>query len=240
MISKKSLLVAEIRVGQEYKGSSGAFLPPQFRRFDVAFEGKVSPVAGRIGDRPAVKIRPPGEGLVVLIHETRDRKLDWETSEKFGDFVRHKDAEWTLEAHTQRGFPNKNVTEVYSRYAKSLVAVGNGVGDDVVTGMVTEIVALENPYTGNSADGVLVQVLYQGKPRVDEQVEIFEKAPDNSVRVFTMKTDSAGRANIPVRPGHRYMVDSVVLREPPADLVAATGAQWESLWANLTFAVPGN
>ena len=51
-------------------------------------------------------------------------------------------------------------------------------------------------------------------------------------------TDSEGRVTVPVKSGHRYMLDAVVLREPSANLAEATGAVWESLWANLTFEVP--
>jgi hypothetical protein len=83
-----------------------------------------------------------------------------------------------------------------------------------------------------------VRVLYRGAPRADEQVEIFEKAADNSVTVSTVRTDAGGVAVIPVKPGFTYMLDSVVLREPEAALAAELDVVWESLWANLTFAVP--
>jgi hypothetical protein len=43
-------------------------------------------------------------------------------------------------------------------------------------------------------------------------------------------------ATVPVTAGHAYMLDAVVLREPEG--VSNPGALWESLWANLTFAVP--
>jgi hypothetical protein len=41
---------------------------------------------------------------------------------------------------------------------------------------------------------------------------------------------------VPVTPGHVYQADAVVLREPEGESNA--GAAWESLWANLTWAVP--
>ena len=88
------------------------------------------------------------------------------------------------------------------------------------------------------SDGIDVQVFYQGAPRANEQVEIFEKAADETVEVSTVMTDAEGKATIPVRPGYRYMIDSVVLREPAPEIAASREAIWESLWANLTFAVP--
>ena len=124
-------------------------------------------------------------------------------------------------------------TERYSRHAKSLIAVGSGAGSDRESGLETEFVALENPYTFKG-DTLPVQLFYQQKPRAAAQVEIFERAPDDSVSITLTQTDTEGRADIPVKPGHTYLLDAVVLR--PSD--PETGAIWETLWAALTFAVP--
>ena len=231
-------VVAAIRVGQEYKGSSYSYVPRNFRRFDAGFGGEVLPVEGTIGDRPAATVATSGDGLMVLVHETTDTVLGWSEWEKFVKFVEHKDAAWVLEAHAARGLSEEDRREVYSRYAKSLVAVGSGAGDDFETGLLTEIVALENPYTGEMADGIDVRVLYDGAPRTETQIEVFEKASDESVTIFTVQTDADGGATVPVKPGYRYMLDSVVLREPSAELAVEKNVQWESLWANLTFEVP--
>ncbi len=233
-------VVAAIRVGQAYKGSSYSFLPPQFRRFDFALGDRVESVPGTMGDRPAVTMEAPGEGLLALIHETTDYTITWDTFEDFRSFVEHKDAAWTLDEHKARGLSEQGVKEVYSRYAKALVAVGDGAGEDRAFGLETEIVALENPYTDDMSDGIDIEVLYRGSPRVNEQVEIYEKAADETVTVTTVKTDAQGHATIPVRPGFRYMLDSVVLREPAPELAEARNVVWESLWANLTFEIPAD
>ncbi|MEP0452634.1 MAG: DUF4198 domain-containing protein, partial [Roseibium sp.] len=169
-------VIAAIRVGQEYKGSSYSYVPRNFRRFDVGFGGEVLPVEGTIGDRPAANVATSDEGLMVLIHATTDTVLGWSEWEKFVKFVEHKDAAWVLEAHTARGLTQDDRRELYSRYAKSLVAVGSGEGTDFETGLLTEIVALENPYTGETGDGIDVRLLYQGAPRAETQIEVFEKA----------------------------------------------------------------
>ena len=197
-IDPEEHLVAHLRVGELYKGSSYSFLPPRFQRFDYAFDGEIRPVEGTMGDRPAVTMVPPGEGLITLVHVTTNSRITWKEFEKFESFVRHKDAVWTLEAHEARGLPKENVTEIYSRYAKSLVAVGSGEGTDIEAGLLTE------------------------------------KDAAGEVVVSLVRTDEDGIASIPVKPGHRYMLDAVVLRD------GGDEAQWESLWANLTFAVPGN
>ena len=231
-------IVAAIRVGQNYKGSSFSYLPPQFRRFEFVIGDEIKPVVGTMGDRPAVTMTAPGEGLVVLVHETTDTKLTYSEFQKFEDFVTHKGADWVLEAHAARGLPPERFKEVYSRYAKSLVGVGGSQGQDRAVGLEVEIVALENPYTGEMADGFDVLVLYRGEPWTGAQVEVFEKTAAEEVAVSTLITDGEGRMIVPVKPGHRYMLDAVVLREPSTELAEATGAVWESLWANLTLEVP--
>lgn len=232
-------IVAALRVGQEYEGSSYSYLPVNFRRFDMAFGGEVTEVPGRMGDRPAVDMEPPGDdGLLTLIHVTKNYTLTYDERAKFESFVTHKDATWVLDAHDERGLPNDGFKEAYSRYAKSLIGVGDAQGEDIEAGLLTEIVALENPYTDDMSDGMDVRVLYEGEPRADAQVEVFAKAPEGEVGVSTVRTNGNGVATIPVQAGHRYMLDAVVLREPPEDLAEQTGTVWESLWANLTFAVP--
>lgn len=238
-ISPGDKVVADLRVGTEYVGSNQSYIPRNFKRFQFVQNGKVSDVPGVVGDRPAANFDAPGEGLMVLVHQTTNSGLTWETWEKFENFVRHKDAEWVLDEHLAKGLEKEKVREVYSRYAKALIAVGAGAGKDVVTGMPTEIVALENPYTDNMADGINVGVLYKGKPRAATQVEVFERSQSGNIRIFTVKTNSKGVATVPVKSGHDYMLDAVVLRRPPSQPSAGKPYAWESLWANLTFAVPG-
>ena len=214
------------------------FLPHSIRRYETEGPGGTRTVEGRVGDRPALSVDAPDEpGLLRIVHVTADAKLTWKTWEDFEGFVRHKAADWAIERHRDRGLPEAGFTEVYSRYARSLVAVGDGAGEDAPSGLLTEIVALANPYTDDLSDGLPVRVLYQGAPRPMAQVEIFERAPDGAIAISTVTADEDGVATVPVVPGRIYQLDSVVIREPSEE-AAAKGGVWESLWANLTFEVP--
>ena len=237
LVAPGETVKANLRVGQEYDGSAFAYIPRSIRRFDYAYQGQVRPVEGTVGDRPAMSLSVPGEGLLVAIHATQDLKLTWDDWERFVAFLEHKDLTWGLAEHDARGLSHENVRERYSRYAKSLIAVGAGAGEDIETGMETEIVALENPYTGDMSDGFDMLALYQGEPLQDVQIEVFEKAGDGTVTITTQRTGADGRATIPVTPGHRYMLDTVTLR--PLEVVGDTDPAWETLWANMTFEVPG-
>ncbi|KMW59736.1 hypothetical protein AIOL_004719 [Candidatus Rhodobacter oscarellae] len=236
IIDPQDQLVADIRVGQDFKGNASGYLPPRFVRFDLVQGDDLVPVEGAMGDRPALQMQAPGEGLVTVVYQTTDSRLTYSEWEKFVNFVTHKDLAWALEEHAERGLPQTGFREVYSRYGKSLMAVGAGAGADQEVGLLTEIVSLANPYTDPLPQGLPVRVLYEGAPRAFTQIEVFQKAPDDTVSVATYRTDAAGVANVPVKPGHEYLVDSVVIRglvpEAEGDPV------WESLWASLTFEFP--
>lgn len=229
-------LVSELLVGEMFDGFNQAYIPNRTRRFDLVQGDTVVPVEGRIGDRPALQMAAPGDGLWSVVHVTTDTRLKYKDWETFQSFTEHKSFTGAPERHLERGLSRDNVRELYSRYAKALMAVGGGEGADTRVGLLTEIVAGANPYTAE-IDAMPVQVFYDGDVRADTQVEVFDRAPDGSVAVTRLRTDAEGRVSIPVEAGHEYLVDSVVLRElDPAD---ADQPAWETLWAALTFRVPG-
>ncbi|SIT78457.1 Uncharacterized conserved protein, contains GH25 family domain [Yoonia rosea] len=231
-------LEADIVNGEEFAGVKLAYLPQRFVNF-VLFAGDASArVTGRTGDTPALQQEPVAEGLNIAAYQANSATVDYENWERFQRFVDHKDFGDVLSQHEARGLPLENFTEVYSRYSKSLIGVGNSAGADRRVGLETEIVALTNPYTDDLSDGFQVQVYYRNDLRANTQVEVFEKAADSQVSISLYQTDENGIATFPVRPGYSYMVDAVVLREPNERLAELSGAVWETLWANLTFAVP--
>lgn len=227
---------AQLRVGQEFSGAGYAFNPRNFTRFELVQGDTTTPVEGRLGDTPALNMTAPGDGLLVIVHETSANTLTYTSMEKFGNFARHKDFEWALDAHVERGLSTDRFAERYDRYAKSLIAVGDGAGADRTMGLKTEIVALANPYTDDTSS-LPVQVLLDGAPRADAQIELFERAPDGTVDITLHRTDANGQGTVPIKPGHEYLVDAVALLplEPEG---SGTSHVWWSVWASLTFKVP--
>lgn len=230
-------IVADIRVGSDFSGSSHSFFPNRFTRFDLVEAGKIRPVTGRLGDRPALNMVAETAGLVVVVHETKDDRLTYTDWEQFTNFVNHKAFAGVLDSHRARGFPDHGFTETYRRFAKSLVAVGHGKGADSAVGLRTEIIALTNPYTDDLAGGLPVQVLFEGAPRVNIQVEVFSKIDNALIEKAFYRTDDAGVAVIAVNPGTEYLVDAVVML-PLENQDHTAGPVWTSLWASLTFKTP--
>ncbi len=235
-IASGGTIEAQLRVGEAYRGSTQAYLPRNFTRFDVVSGGVARPVEGRLGDIPALVMADMPDGLAIAVHETTGLDLTWPTWDRFVAFADHKDLGDVAAMQEARGLDRDGVREEYFRYAKSLIAVGDGAGADLRMGLRTEFVALANPYTDDLSAGFPVQLWLDDALRADEQVEVFERTPDGAVVITFARTDAEGVARLPVRPGHDYMIDAVVLE--PVDPFLDTDPEWRTLWANMTFSVP--
>lgn len=241
-IPAEGKLEAMLVNGQNFAGNDGsglrlAYIPKWFTRFEMSLAAQTVPVPGRMGDTPALAMAPLGEGLHVAVYQSSGDVISYDGWAKFEIFIGHKGFAGIEQRHIARGVSQDRFSEYYTRYSKSLIAVGSGAGEDRDTGMQTELTALDNPYTFGG-DALRVRLTYQGQVRANTQIELFEKTAAGDVTRAVYMTDDQGVASLPVRPGLSYMADAVVIREPDAVLAAAKGVAWETLWANLTFAVP--
>ncbi|WP_308916219.1 DUF4198 domain-containing protein [Jannaschia sp. LMIT008] len=241
-VPSNGTVTADFRNGEKFAGSAFSYIPRRSVRFDMAVGDAVRPVPARLGDSPAFAVPDLPDGLLVILHETADSTLtygdkDGRTGwERFLAFGAHKDFGELAARHDSRGLPREGVRESYRRYAKALVAVGDGAGSDRAFGLRSEIVALANPYADEVTGGLPVRVLWDGAARADAQVELFARRPDGTVEVTLHRTDADGVAVLPVAPGHVYLADAVVLE--PLEPAADGDPVWGTHWAALTFAVP--
>jgi len=231
-------LTAHAINGQEFSGNRQPYLPSRIAQFNLYSAERATRIENRTGNTPALQTPAHGDGLHVAAYQSTFATLTYTEWEKFVAFAEHKDLGDVAALHDARGLSRDVFTEVYTRFSKTLFGVGSAAGADRRVGFETEIVALTNPYTDAGNGTVQVQLFYQSSPRADAQIEIFDRAPEGGVTISLIRTDANGIANIPVRAGHDYMLDAVVLREPSARLRGLANASWETLWANLTFHVP--
>lgn len=237
-VPKGEKVQAVFKNGEEFEGVTLSYFDRKSTRFEMQLGEEKITLTPRAGDNPALDVAAPaGEGLLIVVHETTSSTLTYREWEKFLKFAAHKDFTQAAADHEGAGWPKEGFRESYSRHAKALIALGSGAGSDREMGLATEFVALTNPYAEDFDGTVRVRLLYQGAPRTDAQVEVFERAADGTVEVSLHRTDSEGIAGIPVKPGHSYLFDGVVLR--PFDGKGEENEPvWETLWAALTFAVP--
>lgn len=232
-------LQAHFKNGEEFAGNDLAFFDRSSDRFDLITASRAQALTPRSGDRPALDVPASAEGLVTVVHETAPALITYRDWAKFEKFIAHKDFTQAAATHLANGWTQEKFRERYTRHVKALMAVGNGAGADRNTGMVTEFIALTNPYSAIFNHQMRIELLYDGAPRSDAQVEVFGRNPAGDVTISLHRTDAMGVAEIPVQPGFDYLFDAVVLRPAaPTDSAGANPVVWETLWAALTFAVP--
>jgi uncharacterized GH25 family protein len=236
-VNSDEMIVAEIKNGQLFEGNSLPYATRSIVSLEVSLGDRRQAIEGELGARPAIQMDPLGSGLVVIGYQTKASFLKYTEWQKFQDFADHKDFPDALKKHLARGFTHDEVREGYTRFSKTLVASGSSDGTDYPFGFEAEIVALDNPYVSQD-DEISVVLNYQGSPLPDHQIEIFERAPAGTVNVAYTRTDGKGVAAFEAKKGHEYMLDAVIFREPSAELSQRMDVQWETLWANLTFARP--
>lgn len=234
-----------LRIGSDFSGFQHVYIPHKFTRFEMMTPQSVQAVDGRIGDRPAGQIparqiKAGGEGLYLIRHETTVETVSYPDVEKFAAFAQEKGLSDAVRAHNARGLPRHDFTEIYYRYAKGLIAVGDGIGEDQKLGMDVEITALQNPYH-LKGDVLPLQLSRNGKVWPHVKVTVFarplEEEREEAVQKETYTADAKGLVSITTRRGYAYLVDAVAL-EPVQPDDNNKGAVWLTRWASLTFARP--
>ena len=234
-VEPEGRIEAHLVNGELFGGTRLSYLPGRIERFELHLGDSAVPVDGRIGDVPALSMPALGAGLHVALYQSGPATLRYDSYDKLGAFAAHKDLGDIAAMNAARGLPAAPVTETYRRFSKALIAVGDGAGEDRRFGLETEFVALDRPAAGAP---MRLQLFGPDGPRADVQAELFDRAPDGTVAVTLLRTDAAGIVTLRPEAGHDYMADSVILRIPDAAVAAETGADWETLWANIVFRLP--
>ncbi|MEL6750458.1 MAG: DUF4198 domain-containing protein [Pseudomonadota bacterium] len=222
------------RLGQRFNGNEMPYIGRWNVRSEVWKSGeKIEEVRGIDGDRPALTIVPETDGLYSIIHQSNHSTYAPGSWEKFSTYLTNEKLAAIIAAHDARGLDKEAASEAYARYAKTLVAVGDGTGADAPTGLAIELVALENPVTFNVAKPLPVQLLFDGKPLAGRSVKLFVGIDTEPKGYFL--TDANGVMRIPAQGKGPYLLNAIEMIEPRSDTAEAKAAQWESFWASLTF-----
>lgn len=230
-------LIANLRVGQNLKGDTLFYLPDAFNSFTITQGDMTRPVKSRTGDQPALMEAVGGEGLTILSYVSTDSTVTYEEPEKFASFLQHEGLEWVQAAHEKRGLPASGFSELYQRFAKALVQVGEGGGQDRALGLRFELVLEDNPYTGGQ-EAINARLLLEGKPHADARINVFRQHGDD-ISMTPHTTDAQGRIRIARQDAQgMYLLNAVHMLEPSA--AGQQEAVWKSLWASITFEIPGN
>ena len=219
-----AMVSAGLRVGQEFTGDPVARDGESIEKFIVRDSGGERAVVGMERRDPAGFFRAENPGGAIVGYRSRPKFLEL-PPEKFEQYLRDEGLESIIAERARRGDSQKPSREIYSRCAKSLLIAGDGAAKfETPLGFRYEIVPLK--MTGDSID---VRLLYESKPLAGALVIALHR-DDTSLRLRA-RSDAKGRVTFKLPKRGVWLIKSVqMIPAPPA-----SNADWESLWASLTF-----
>ena len=219
-------VAVRLRVGENLKGDPVPRNPSRIERFAAVGPAGEAEVTGVEGVDPAGWASPAGPGLHWLVFDSNHASVE-QTGPKFDSYLEEEGLE---RIRGLRKVGEGPVKEIYSRCAKSLLRVGEGSsGYDRELGLELELIPEKDPYSLKPGEALPVRLLYRGKP-LDGALVVGMASPEARISART----EGGRASLVLdRPG-LWLVKAVHMVPAPE----GSGAEWESLWASLTFELP--
>jgi uncharacterized GH25 family protein len=226
-------LAVRLFIGQLFRGDTFPRDPQYLMRFAVLGSGGETAIPGVPDTDPAGFLIAGPPGLYELVYASHHASVQLDAV-KFEKYLAEEGLDKIIAMRARRGQSGAVAKEIYSRCAKSLIAVGGsaGSGYDRNLGLTLEVIPEKNPYTLAAGQELPVRLLYGGVPLAGAKVAAVPK--DQPARQVAARTDSQGRVRLVIdRPGV-WLVKAVHMIAAPA----GSGADWESFWASLTFALP--
>jgi uncharacterized GH25 family protein len=223
-------LMASLRVGQEFVGDPVARDSSMIERFIVRDGAGEREIPGLERRDPAGYLAVERSGLAVIGYRSRPKYLEM-PADKFEQYLKDEGLEPVIASRKRSGDSLKPSREIFSRCAKSIILAdggGSGARFDMPLAFRYEIVAKTNPYQMKN-DEMSVVVLYDGKPLPNALVVAMHQE-DPSLR-FRVRSDAKGRVTFHLPKRGIWLIKSVQMIPAPA----GSNADWESLWASLTF-----
>jgi uncharacterized GH25 family protein len=227
-------LAVRLFIGQLFAGDVYPRDPKYMTKFAVIGPAAAEAAIPGVPDTdPAGFLIAGKPGLYELVYTSRNASVQLEAA-KFESYLADEGLEKISALRAQRGQSAAPAHEVFARCAKSLIAVGGdaGSGFDRVLGMQLEIVPEKNPSSLAPGQELPVRLLYGGAPLQGAKIAALSK--DRPARQVAARTDARGRARLPLDHAGIWLVKAVHMVAAPA----GSGADWQSYWASLTFALP--
>lgn len=233
------MVSASLRVGQEFEGDPIPRSAQLIDSFTVREGTKEKEVVGFENRDPAGYVRLEQPGLAVIGYRSKANSLQLDAA-KFEEFLKQEGLERISAIRAQRHETAKPDRERFYRFAKSVLITRLPVAGDRVADQATsnwqpvtrsfgyrfEIVPETNPCASTP---LRIRLLFEGKPLANALVTAMHR--DDASAKIRIRSDKSGRVTLDLPKNGVWMIKSVQMVPAPA----GTDADWESLWASLTF-----
>ncbi len=220
-------------IGEDFKGDSLPRDPSHIEKFLLAGPGGESPIVGLSGSEPAGYVRLELPGLHVIGYRSRNRSITLE-ADQFESYLAEEGLEQIVRLRAREGKTQQRARETFSRCAKSLV-VASQIDPEAVglrLGFTLELLTEKNPYSLPAGQGLPVRLLYEGEPL--EGARIVALSKEKPEQKLMDRSDPEGRVLFQLPGGRTWLVKAVHM----VSAAKGSGADWESIWASLTFKIP--
>jgi uncharacterized GH25 family protein len=227
-------LVISTNTGMDFPNSLSAVTPDRLSSFKILGKSGQKSLQDfkTVGNSLTTQIRIEEAGTYVLTTALKQKEIRL-TAKEFNEYLLSDGITNIYELREKEGILDKDAVEHYSKYAKTLVQVGDSLDDTPIRplGLLIEIVPATNPYTLKKGDELEVKVLYRGQPL--PHVELAWSYPGMGEKFAgSTKTDKRGNAMVPLQKSGPY-----VIRMTYMEWAKKLTHEWESYWASLTFEV---
>lgn len=227
-------LSLDFRVGEDFIGEAWAVKKERLDRFEVHQLKDVQDIKSLVkeGEEKAVTLALSAEGSHVVVMQTNHAFSELD-GEKFNAYLKEDALDEAFDYRRKNNQLDKPGKELYARYSKMLLQVGNRIDDGYKksAGLPIEIFVEQNPATLKVGSKVSFKIMFEGKPLFGARVSVWNRYNNRTIRqpIFTQQD---GRIETHISNPGPWMV-SVVKMVPSKD----PKADWESYWASLTFGV---
>lgn len=171
-------------------------------------------------------------GHLVLTVESEARVEGMKAGE-FLDYLKEENLSQIIEARERQGEASKDARERYTKFAKTIIRVGEGDGSfNQPAGLPIEFIPEKDPLSLKPGEALPVRLLFRGAPAPGIHV-IGAHTQTNSPTAIAPagQTDAEGRISIPAASG-KWRLHAIYMER-----MTDPAADWESFWATLTFEV---
>ena len=219
-----------LRVGQDFVGDPVPRSSRLIDQFLVRQGGNDQPIVGLENIDPAGWFRADGQSTAVIAYRSLATFVELPAAE-FEEYLRQEGLERIIDIRAERGDRAKPGREHFYRFAKAVLAgERSSAAATQPIGLTYEIVPDDDPTIGPAP--FRGRVLHSGEPLAGALVVAISRS-DPSVRLATRSDGHGAFAFVLPRAGV-WLVKSVHLVE--ASMFSR--ADWDSLWASLTFELP--
>ena len=204
-------LLADLRIGDMFKGDHLIYIPQQTERLFVLTGAGSFDLEPRIGSRPVVTVPPErlaGLSGEVVVYQSANSYIHYGSKGKFFRFAEKKGVPDVRQTHEDRQLPQSGFVERYKRFAKASISIGpdrhaaSQQVNDRAVGMELEFVSLAKTNLPDGRTAFEVQLLYQGNVLPAALVTLVSRDPEGPVTTLQHTTDRQGAVRLMAHPGH--------------------------------------